>query len=98
MEKVNLVPSLGGDYDPHEVIRLGLPAVLHLVPAYVAEWEVKLALVQSQLRCVDIFYEVSLFPKERLRTPEQVALAIQQVLFNSFESALTQLTLHKIPV
>lgn len=98
MEKLSLVPSNGGEYNPREVIRLGLPAVAHLVPDYAEEWEVKLALVQSQLRCEDIFYEVSLFPEELRRTPAQVAIVIRQVLINSFDSALAQMTLHKIPV
>jgi hypothetical protein len=99
MRKMNLVTKEpDGKYDPREVIQLGMPAVAHLVPEYVTDIEVQVALLQARMRCEDIFHEVSLFPPERLRTPAQVSIAIRQVLFHSFESALTQLTLHKIPV
>lgn len=99
--KEQRLPLRGGaeGYSPNDYIRLGLPAVDHLLPEFSTPLQRKLATHMAKMRVRDIFDEVeTTWPPERLKTPEQVAIAIQEVLFNNYEDQLLKLIGHRIPV
>ena len=98
--KLRKLPLKGdGEYRPNERIRLGLPAVDHLFPEISSPLERRVATLMAAMRVRDIFDEIeSVWPPERLKTPEQVAIAIQTVLFTNYEDQLLKLIGHRMPV
>lgn len=98
--KMRKVPNKGdGEYAPDDYIQLGAPAVEHLFTEFSTPLERRLATIMARMRVRDIFSEIEgVWPPERLKTPDQVAIAIQEILFSNYEDQLLKLIGHRIPV
>lgn len=89
------------NHGDNDIIQLGEPAVLHLLPSYATEADMYEALERSKMTQREIFDTLDRsFTEEQLDLMNEQVLAsvIHDIIFSSFVEAIDSVTAHKAPL